>query len=131
MKKNLALLAFVAVMVCGFAFAGGKQLMVNVPFAFYIENQLLPAGEYNFEMSGSTIVIRTKDGIGVRLLVAKNGINEKKLADSLQFNQYENKLFLSSVVAGTYKADVKTAKMEQELRAQVENARNVTLVAKK
>jgi hypothetical protein len=131
MKRNLAIVVFVAITVSGFAFAGGKHLSANVPFEFYVEDQLLPAGEYNFEMGGNTIVIRTKDGMGVRLLTAVSGANENRTGDYLQFNQYGGKLFLSSVATGSYKANVKTAKAEQEMRAQVENARQITLTAKK
>jgi hypothetical protein len=129
MKKNL-MLAFVAVMASGVVFAGmGVHLNVSIPFAFYIEDQLLPAGEYSFEMGGSAIVIRSKDGTGVRLLATMGGTNENKSTDFLQFNQYGDKLFLSSVAAGSYKAHVKTAKTE--VSAQIEKARQVTLTAKK
>ncbi len=128
----MALLAFVAVMVSSVAFAGmGVHLNVNIPFAFYVEDQLLPAGEYSFEMGGSSIVIRAKDGKGVRLLTTINSVNENKSSDFLQFNQAGDKLFLSSVAAGSYKASVKAVKTEREVKAQIEKVRQVTFAAKK
>jgi hypothetical protein len=130
MKRNLALLAFVAVLVSGFAFAGiGTHFGVKIPFAFYIEDQLLPAGEYDFEMGGSAIVVRTKDGIGVRFLATMSGANEKSAADFLQFHRYGDKHFLSNVAIGSHKANVKIAKTEQEVRSRIEKAREVILAA--
>lgn len=132
MKRNIALLAFAIVIASGFAFAGMNiQLSANVPFDFYVQDQLLPAGEYCFEMGGSALVIRAKDGKGVRLIAAMNDENENKSEDFLQFHQYGNKHFLSGIAAGSSKAVVKTTKTEQEVRAQFEKARQVILVAKK
>jgi len=130
MKRNIVLLGFAAVMVSSFLFASGIQLSANIPFAFYVEDQLLPAGEYNFEMGGSAIIIRTKDGTGVRMLSTISGTNEKRMTDFLQFNQYGEKLFLSSVATGIQKANVRTVKIEQEARAQFEKSRQVTVTFK-
>jgi hypothetical protein len=130
MKRNIVLLGFAAVMVSSFLFASGIQLSANIPFAFYAEDQLLPAGEYNFEMGGSAIIIRTKDGKGVRLLSTLSGTNEKKATGFLQFNQYGEKLFLSSLATDNQKANVRIVKIEQEARAQFEKARQVTLIFK-
>jgi hypothetical protein len=130
MKRNLALVAFVAVMLSGFAFAGiGTHFDVKIPFAFYIEDQLLPAGEYDFEMGGSAIVIRAKDGTGVRLLATMSGANEKNTEDFLRFHRYGDKHFLSNVAIGGHKANVKIAKTEREVRNRIEKAREVILAA--
>ncbi len=132
MKKHIALLAFVAVIASGVAFGGMKiQLSANVPFDFYVEDQLLPAGEYRFEMGSSALIIRAKDGTGVRMLATMNGENENKSEDFLQFHQYGNKRFLSGVAAGSSKAIVKTAKTEQEVKAQIKKAEELTLTAGK
>ena len=132
MKKNIVLLSLVVVMVSAFAFAGIQiQLRANIPFPFYVEDQLLPAGEYNFEMGNRAIVIRTKDGVGVKLLATMGGANQNKIGDFLRFNQYGDKYFLSGVATGRYKANVKSAKLEQEVRTRIAKAREVVLMAKK
>jgi hypothetical protein len=140
MKKNIVLLSFVAVMFlfAGAAFAGmGVQLKMDVPFAFYVEDQLLPAGEYRFEMgvvgvgnTASSVVIRANDGNGIRLLLTMADTNENRSLDRLHFNQYGDKCFLSSVAIQSYKANVKLTKLERELRTQIEKAGKVILVAK-
>ena len=140
MKKNIVLLGFVAAMfvVAGAAFAGmGVQLRIDVPFAFYVEDQLLPAGEYRFEMgavgignTASSVVVRTMNGTGIRLLVTMGDTNENKSLDRLHFNQYGDKFFLSSVAIHNYKANLKSTKLERELRTQIEKAGQVILVAK-
>jgi hypothetical protein len=132
MKRNFALLFIVFVIASGFAFAGARiQLSANIPFDFYIEDQLLPAGEYNFEMGGNAIIIRSKDGKGIRLLSALNGENINKAEDFLQFNQYGEKRFLTSLAAGSSKALVKITETEREVKAQFEKAQKVILTARK
>jgi hypothetical protein len=140
MKKNIVLLGFVAVMfvVAGVAFAGmGVQLRMDIPFAFYVEDQLLPAGEYRFDMgtvgignTASSVVVRAKDGTGIRLLSTMGDTNENQSLDRLHFNQYGDKFFLSSVAIRSYKANVRSARLERELRTQIERAGKVILVAK-
>jgi hypothetical protein len=140
MKKSIVLLGFVALMavVAGTVFAGTVvQLKIEIPFAFYVEDQLLPAGEYKFEMgsvginrTASSVEVRTKDGTGIRLLSTMAGINENDSFNGLQFNRYGDKMFLSGVAIYSYKANVRSTGLEREVRTQSERADNVMLAAK-
>jgi hypothetical protein len=139
MKKNIVILGFITVLtfVAGIASASnGIQLNAAVPFAFYVENQLLPAGEYKFEMgaigigaSASSVIVRAKDGTGIRILITMADTDENAFSNHLRFNRYGDKYFLSSVAIRSYKANLKSTKLEQELRSQIEKAESTTLVA--
>jgi hypothetical protein len=141
MKKNIALLSFVVLMsvVAGTVFAGMVvQLKIEIPFAFYVEDQLLPAGEYRFEMgavgigyTASSVMVRTKDGMGIRILSTMGETHENNSFNGLYFNQYGDKMFLSSVAIHSYQANVRSTKLEREVRTQIEKADKVMLAAKK
>jgi hypothetical protein len=102
------------------AFAGsGMALRVNVPFAFYVENQLLPAGEYDFTMgvlgpaTASSILVRAKDGTGIALIATRPGFDKAANAGRLRFNKYGDKRFLTSVGILGYEANLKTTNHER------------------
>jgi hypothetical protein len=118
------------------AYAGAaKKMSINVPFEFYVEDQLLPAGEYNFEMgsgalpTASVVIVRTGEGKGIRFMLTRSEIEKIANKSHLRFNQYDEKRFLSSVSIGNYKANVKMFKLERELRAANKTAQSVTLIA--
>ena len=53
MKKNMVLLVLFAALIIGADIASASssiQLDFSVPFAFYADNMLLPAGDYTLEM---------------------------------------------------------------------------------
>ena len=138
MKKNLVVLSFVAVctLFSSFALAGpGATLRIHVPFDFYAGNQQLPAGNYVFEMgSGSVdrasiVKVSTKSGEGVCILLTSPGTDNAN--ETLMFNKYGNKHFLSSISIRGTKAGVPMIKLEKELRAQAERDRNVITVAQR
>jgi hypothetical protein len=133
MKKNLVLLGVVAMLagMTGLLFAGaGAEVQIAVPFDFYVDGELLPAGEYVFNMgpvgpvTASSIVIRSKDGAERRLLVTMPDVNENTGNASLKFRQYGDKYFLSSVAIRSYKANLKTTTLEKELKAQAAGRRD-------
>jgi hypothetical protein len=139
MKRNyiLSLVAMLAVTV-SLAYAGNpKAMSVNVPFEFYVQNQLLPAGEYNFEMgmggfpTASVVLVRTSEDKGVRLLLTWPQISKGSNVSHLQFNQYNEKHFLSIIAIGSYKANVAMSELERELRIVNKTAPTETLVAQK
>jgi len=140
MKKSIAFLGCVAAMalVAGFGFAGSAIVMrVHVPFEFYVEDQLLPAGEYRFEMgafglgpTASSVVIRKEDGTGVRFVTTRGDSGAGAHTSYLEFRRYGEQNFLSSVAVAGFTASVRSAKLERELRAAVLREARVTLVAK-
>ena len=129
MKKTLLLVSFVAglTIMAVFASAGSGIVMLgDVPFDFYVENQLLPAGEYHFAMgvvggeTASNVAVRTKDGMVVAFLTTKSESEAKAMSGQLSFNHYSGKYFLSSVECPGYKAKLRTTTHEKELMSQPE-----------
>jgi len=140
MKRNLVVLSLAAALTVtvGLAYAGGATAMrIAVPFEFYVENQLLPAGEYDFRMGSGThptasiVTVRTSDGTGLRILLTRPEIEAGSDLSYLMFNHYGEKHFLSCVTIGAYKANLKMVTLEKELRSQIQPSRTITLIAQK
>jgi hypothetical protein len=140
MKRNLVVLSLAAVLTvtAGLAYAGGATAMrITVPFEFYIDNQLLPAGEYDFRMGSGTyptasiVTVRTSDGTGLRIMLTRPETEAGSDLSYLQFNRYGEKRFLSCVSIGAYKANLKMLTLEKELRSQNQQFRTVALIAQK
>lgn len=133
MKKNLVVLTLVAaITLTGFGFAGaGTSMRISVPFDFYAGDERLPAGDYTFAMApeSSTVTVRTKEGNGVCILVAKPA--NDTAADRLLFNKYGDKHFLSGVAIQGIKADVGMTRLEKELSAQLKDGQNPVLFARR
>ena len=138
MKKNLVVLSFVVVfgMMAAFAFAG-ENMRINVPFAFYMGDQLFPAGEYRFDMNHGNYATASfvnvwapKDGDN-RLLMTTAGTDKNTTANQLVFNKYGQKFFLSTVSINGHKATLKVLNLERELRSQAEQAPAIITVAQR
>ncbi len=137
MRRNLLALSIVTVLtlVAGSAYAFSPTMHITVPFDFYVGSEQFPAGDYSFEMksgtapTGSFIAIKTKEGVGVCLLLTQPGVDSS--FDKLLFNKYGNKHFLSSISMLGYKAGVRMQKLERELRAQTLKSQSITIVAQK
>jgi hypothetical protein len=99
-------------------------MRADIPFDFYVENQLLPAGEYQFKMgavgqeTASNVAIHTKEGMVVALLITKPECWAHAKAAQVIFNHYSGKYFLSSVESPGYKASLKKTEHEKELMSQ-------------
>jgi len=110
-------------------------MRISVPFDFYAGTRHLAAGDYVFEMGSglaqpaSVVTVRQKEGTGLCVLLTQTGTD----ADStkLVFNKYGDKHFLSSISIQGLKAGIQMAKLEKELRAQVEKDGNVVIIAQK
>ena len=113
------------------------RLHANVPFAFYAGNELLPAGDYVFEISaiasteasGSAVFVRNDTGSIAAWLLAMPGQAPAPTNTILQFSRYGEKYFLSSVQALGYQASLKATKAEKEMRAQNRQKREMTVVS--
>ena len=139
MKRSTVFPSLIAATIlwAGLSFAGTTAAMkVNVPFEFYIEDQLLPAGVYKFEMSSargataSSVTVWSKDGDAIRMLFTFPGENENSQTNHLRFNQYGDKNFLSSVSINGHNATLKTFKLEKELRSQLKQEGRHAIVAR-
>ena len=138
MKKNLVVLSIMVVfsLMAGFAFAA-ENMSIDVPFAFYVGNQVFPAGSYHFNMNhgnyatASFVNIRAPRGAYDRLLMTTAGMDENMTASQLVFNKYGEKLFLSTVSINGYKATLKVLSLERELRTQADQAPEIIRIALK
>ncbi len=140
MKKNLAVLSMVVVLglMASFVYAGaGAGMRVNVPFDFYLEDQLFPTGEYSFEMASGNqataaqLTLWSIKGTEQKLALTIPGTERNTTVKQLSFNKYGDKYFLSTVSIGGHKATVKMFKLEKELRAQLDKNPAVITVAQK
>ena len=140
MKKNLVIWIMVTIFgsMAGFVYAGaGIGMRINVPFDFYLEDQLLPAGEYSFEMDSGNyataahLVVWSVNGENNRMLFTSPGTVRNTNLNQLSFNKYGEKYFLSDVLVGGHKATVKTFKLERELRGQMDRVPSIIHIAQK
>ena len=140
MKKNLVLLSVITVigLWASFGFAGaGIGMRFEVPFDFYLGDQLFSAGEYTFQMDSgnqamsSRITVWATNGPGNRILLTTPGSDKNSTVNQLNFNKYGKKCFLSTVSIGGHKATLKMLKLEKELSARMETAPDIIAIAQK
>lgn len=128
------------VLVTGAPARSAVALLVNVPFDFYVGKELLPAGDYRFEMGAmtpftaksSSLLVRRQDGSAVTGIFTIPGSGSLSInTDRLHFNRYGDKYFLARIECLEYQADLGKTAIEKELRAQAGHAEDVTLVAQR
>jgi hypothetical protein len=98
-----------------------REARIYVPFDFYLEGELLPAGNYTFNLgqaTDSSIIVRSADGTAVRLLMTKCDSDRNSRKAYLQFNHDGDRYFLSSIVIGSRKASLTGTAVKAELWAQ-------------
>jgi hypothetical protein len=130
--RKLTVLLMVVMAVLGLSIAASAAnptiLRANIPFAFYAGKELLPAGQYTFELqaiglgsaTASAVAVRHQDGSLATFLFTMPGTGRFN-NDLLYFNRYGNKYFLSKVEAVGLQANVKATRIERELRAQIKS----------
>jgi hypothetical protein len=140
MKKNLVILSIMVVfgLVATLAYAGaGAGMRIKVPFDFYLDDQLIPTGEYSFAMdsnnhaTASQVTLWSIQGTVMRMVLTSPGTENDATVNQLSFNKYGDKYFLSTVSIGGHRATVKMLKLEKELRAQMEKKPATITVAQK
>jgi hypothetical protein len=143
MKKTAffgILLISLFVLVTGAPARSAAALLVNVPFDFYVGKELLPAGDYRFEMGAmtpftaksSSLLVRRQDGSPVTGIFTIPGSGSLSIdTDRLHFNRYGNKYFLARIECLEFQADLRKTSIEKELRAQTGQAKDVVLVAER
>jgi hypothetical protein len=128
-KKTLVLTFSLIVVIIG-SVVGASALpapamKANIPFAFYAGDQMLPAGEYLFEMpnvnhhgaTGSILVVRTPDGSIRHTLLAIAAGSYGNRASQATFNKYGGTYFLSKVRSSEFESDLPQTRAEKELKA--------------
>lgn len=140
MKKMIKLITLIAVMlfVASWASAGNvTRLRVDVPFAFYFDKELLPAGEYIFEMrpigpfseSSSSLIVFNKNKAVTGWLATMPGSNPHPGEDQLHFKRYGNAYFLYRVESLGLQANLAQTKAEKEFEANLGKSQDTILAA--
>jgi hypothetical protein len=120
MRKTFMLFSFVAVLAATTALATAGSAIVlrgEIPFDFYVGEQMLPSGEYNFEMGGvrgsttSSITVREKDGTVVAFVTTRPGDSLDADSTQLRFENRGGRYFLSTVECSGYKAVLRKVKL--------------------
>ncbi len=144
MKKTSVLLMVVAALLltatCVLA-GPTMKIRANVPFAFHVGEEQLPAGNYVFEMraigfgasSSSAVAIYRQDGTLATLLsTTPSGWEYRSMVDGhLHFSRYSDSYFLNKVEGPSSGATLMTTKAEKELRAQNNHASETIIVAQR
>ena len=119
MKKAIAFMSFVVVLTVMASFASAGDAIVmrgEVPFDFYVGDQLVPAGEYNFEMgrvgdaTTDSVTVVAADGKVLAFAATRPGISHVDSESQLSFASHHGVRFLESVECPGFKADLKKAK---------------------
>jgi hypothetical protein len=119
MKKTIAFLSFTVILtVMAVTATAGDAIVMKgeVPFDFYVGSQLVPAGEYHFEMgrvgdaTTDSITVLTTEGRVVALVTTRPGTQKDKSSSQLCFSSHNGVHFLKSVECPGYKANLKTPK---------------------
>jgi hypothetical protein len=127
MRKSVIASLSLVVVILGSSIAvsaGTGPLRAKIPFAFNVEENLLPPGEYLFKVGGfsgltSVVMVSTLDGQNSFYLPLVPGEREVSNADyRLIFNRYGDRYFLSKVKDGP--AESKVAKSRFEKRVALE-----------
>ncbi len=117
----IALLAIANFALAGTSFAQSKGVRADVPFAFTVGNQLLPAGTYTIKTeSEGLIAIKNHDKpIAVLTLVDRDGAKPQN-PGKLLFRKYGNQYFLSEILCSGagMDASVHPSKAEKTVRLQ-------------
>ncbi|MGH9741627.1 MAG: hypothetical protein ACRD51_04675 [Candidatus Acidiferrum sp.] len=114
-----------------------QAIVVNIPFDFVAGNQVLPAGEYTVEVSGTlhTMVLFNRAYSLSSPFLNTNAVvaNKTQTESKLIFNRYGHRYFLSKIWTAGDSIGRETPKSagerETALVAEMESQGQVTLVA--
>lgn len=144
MKKISVVMIVIAVVllsaICVLA-NPATRIRANIPFAFHVGEEQLPAGNYLFEMraigfgasSASAVAVYRQDGsLAVMLSTIPAGWEYRQMAvGHLHFSRYSNTYFLTKVEGPASAASLITTKAERELRAQHNRESETVIVAQR
>ncbi len=130
MKRLLALMSVGVMLTTLTAAAFAQQvhrLKVTIPFDFYVQDQLMPSGDYIFQMqsisgnaaSASSIAILRGNKTVVAIVLTNPGTSNMG-ENHVHFVRYGNKTYLSKVENVGLQANMNPSKSEKILRAQIE-----------
>ena len=98
----------------------GNTVIADIPFAFQINSQQLPAGKYRLETEGSDLLwVKGTSGSGV-MMVMKDHLNKPASKGAVVFHHYGNQYFLREVRSPGTDAVVWSSETKAERRAKLE-----------
>ena len=118
-------LIWIAICVAVLALAGGAtaqarrgDMVVNVPFAFFVADQKLPAGHYIVAQEFSTIRVYNEHTMGV-YVPTHAAVRAKAKGSKLVFHRYRDSYFLSAVwiTGSTNGKELYPSRAEREVKA--------------
>jgi len=127
MKKNLVVMVVLGVFVLGclsVSLYAGPRMRANIPFAFYAGKDLLPAGEYWFELrdtgagsaTGASVILRSQNGsVNQFLPIAFAGCVDRGDSHNVVFNKYGATYFLCTLNEGGYRVCLPRTRAQKEL----------------
>lgn len=106
-----------------------KQYTANIPFAFNVGNETLPAGQYtvtNVQTADGTVIlqVRAKGQDGVMRLTNRVRAGEPRQKSVLVFNRYGERIFLAEVWSAGENEGRQLPKTRSERAIEQELARN-------
>jgi len=140
MKKHLVVLSLISMFAVTMSLAyaaGGAAMRVDIPFDFYMGDQLMPAGMYHFQIgsgiaaTSALLKVRELNGAGYFVLTTPDSTAGNSDGNFLQFHKYGEKYFLSSIAIRNYKGNLSERTLERELKAQDQGAQATILLASK
>jgi hypothetical protein len=121
-NRSFATLGILALLAAGSAF-GQQKLRYDIPFEFHFADAVMPAGQYDVDMTASNVQhllavnCRSCDARAFSLTYPIGGSTSVANEGRLVFNKYGDTYFLSQVWAPGYSqgAEVNKSKTEHEI----------------
>lgn len=129
MRKALALVVVLSAVLLGAVATASAstvaRMRVEIGFTFYADNQLMPAGDYWFEirplgvgtLAGSPISIRSEEGPIYQFLSATAvGSEGKDTGTYIVFNKVGGSYFLRTIQQGDLRGNLPKSRSEKEVK---------------
>jgi hypothetical protein len=118
MRLAVAVAALCGALQLKASFADGGAVMANVPFAFTVGNESMPAGRYTISAASGVVWMRdVSQHAAVNILTIPMTPKKERATGALLFYKYGDRYFLREMWAPGYSAgaQVPKGKIEREL----------------
>lgn len=132
MKRIIASAILVVGAALGMATRASAQedvVHANVPFAFAVGSQTLPAGEYRIEPRGDFLLIENRNSKASMFANALHGDTSTNGKDVLTFDVVDGQYFLRKIASESEKTSAEFPRSKLEKKAQELRASHETITA--
>jgi hypothetical protein len=98
----------------------GTAVVADIPFAFQIDSEHLPAGKYKLETQGSDVLWVKGDTTSGIMMVMKDHLNTPAAKGAVVFHHYGNQYFLREVRTANSDGVLWSSETKAERRAKLE-----------